>query len=68
MDKYVKCFGNFKLYLILWIVITATNALDTSAGTVGGVGTVAPLTSDPPAGGEKDYKKFDIDPPPEYYK
>lgn len=68
MDKYVKCFVHFKLYLVLWFVIASTNALDTSAGTIGGVGTVAPLTADPPAGSEKDYKKFDSDPPPEYYK
>lgn len=73
MNKYVKCFINFKLYLVLWIVIASTNALDTSAGTVGGVGTVAPLSADNPIGGgdkilDKDFKKFDSDPPPEYYK
>lgn len=68
MDKYAKCFVNLKLCLVLWVVIASTNALDTSAGTIGGVGTVAPLSADPPAGSEKDYKKFDSDPPPEYYK
>lgn len=72
MNKYFKCFVNFKLCLISWIVIASTNALDTSGGTVGGVGTVAPLTVDNPIGGdkilEKDFKKFDNDPPPEYYK
>lgn len=68
MDKYVKCFVNFHLILVLWVLIASTNALDTSGGTVGGVGTVAPLSADPPAGSEKDYKKFDSDPPPEYYK
>lgn len=68
MDTYVKCVVHLKLFFILWIVIASTNALDTSAGTIGGVGTVAPLSADPPAGSEKDYKKFDSDPPPEYYK
>lgn len=68
MDKYAKCFVNLKLCLVLWVVIASTNALDTSAGTIGGVGTVAPLSADPPAGSEKDFKKFDSDPPPEYYK
>lgn len=68
MEEYVKCFVTLKLYFVLSIVITSTNALDTSAGTIGGVGTVAPLSADPPAGSEKDYKKFDSDPPPEFYK
>lgn len=72
MDRYVKCIVNFELYLVFWIVIVSINALDMSAGTVGGVGTVAPLLTDTPVGSdkilEKDFKKFDNDPPPEYYK
>lgn len=68
MDKHVKCFVNLKLHFVLWMVIVSTSALDTSAGTIGGVGTVAPLSADHPAGSEKDYKKFDSDPQPEYYK
>lgn len=72
MDRHGKCFVNFKLYLVLWIVIVSTNALDMSAGTVGAVGTVAPLMADAPVGSDKipgkEFKKFDNDPPPEYYK
>lgn len=45
--------------------MASTDALDTGI-------TVAPLTADNPVASEKivdkDFKKFDSDPPPEYYK
>lgn len=71
IEKYVKKVENFK-FLVLWIVIVSTNALDTSVGTVGAVGTVAPLVADTPVGNEKfhskDFKKLESEPQPEYYK
>lgn len=73
-NKYAKCVRNVKFYVVLWIVvvIVSTSALDTRAGTVAGIGTVAPLVADTPVGSDtiqkKDFKKFESDPAPEYYK
>lgn len=54
-----------KLCFALCIYMASTDALDTGI-------TVAPLTADNPVASErivdKDFKKFDSDPPPEYYK
>lgn len=61
------CSSNSKLFLVLHIFIASTNALDNLGGTV------VPLMADTPVSSEKivdnkDFKKFDNDPPPEYYK
>lgn len=71
MISIVNCMNGavkLKLFSLLWILVLPTNALDTMNAI-----TVAPLTADNPVSNEKlldskDYKKFDSDPPPEYYK